>query len=120
MYAYVNAPLSVHPTFSFPDCVRKPVLLSLRLYCCSVSRFISTLSQHFPSVGQDTGARTWGPGHGGQDTGARTWGLRHGGLFTVSLAGAQLAPRAVYFLPSGQRQTGLEGKGHVFSKLTGK
>ena len=44
----------------------------------------------------------------------------HGGLYTVSLAGAQLAPSAVYSLPSGQRQTGLEGEGHVFNKTNWK
>ena len=40
----------------------------------------------------------------------------HGGLYTVSLAGAQLAPSAVYSLLSGLRQTRLEGEGHIFSK----
>ena len=37
----------------------------------------------------------------------------------ASLAGVQ-APGAVRFLPSGQRQTGLDGKGHAFRKTNWK
>ena len=38
----------------------------------------------------------------------------------VSLAGVQVAPCAAYALPRGQRQTGLEGEKHVFSKSNWK
>ena len=49
--------------------------LSLCLQYCPANRFISTLSQHFIRKG-------------------------HGGFYRVLLAGAQLAPHAVYFLAS--------------------
>ena len=38
----------------------------------------------------------------------------------VSLAGVQVAPCAVYALPSGRRQTCLHGEKHVFSKTNWK
>ena len=38
----------------------------------------------------------------------------------VSLAGVQVAPCAVYALPSGRRQTCLQGEKHVFSKTNWK
>ena len=38
----------------------------------------------------------------------------------VSLAGVQVAPCAVYALPSGRRQTCLQGEKHEFSKTNWK
>ena len=42
-YICVCPTLWIHPVLSLPHCVRKPVLLCLRLHCCPADRFISTI-----------------------------------------------------------------------------